>query len=236
VERRILINYRVRQDVLADMLPAPFRVLAVDGYAIAGICLIRLGAIRPAGLPAAVGLRTENAAHRVAVEWDTADGPVAGVYIPRRDTNSGLTALLGGRLFPGWHHRARFAVAEGDGHIRIQMDARDGSAAIAVRARLADRLPSASVFSNIDAASRFFSCAPVGYSVRSDGQGFDGVELGCVGWNFQPLTVDELASSYFDDASRFPPGTVTFDSAFLMRDLNSTWSPLPRRVAGDGWE
>jgi hypothetical protein len=59
-----------------------------------------------------MGLRSENAAHRVAVEWDE-DGAIrTGVFIPRRDSSSRLNALVSGRVFPGVHHHARFHVSE----------------------------------------------------------------------------------------------------------------------------
>jgi hypothetical protein len=105
MERRILVSYRVDVDVLAEALPAPFRPLVVHGYGVAGICLIRLGDIRPAGLPAAVGLSCENAAHRIAVQWDGPDGLVTGVYVPRRDTSFRLAAVAGGSSPDGntWH-------------------------------------------------------------------------------------------------------------------------------------
>ena len=90
MQRRILVNYRVEPEALAAVLPAPFRPALVGGYGVAGICLIRMGSIRPSGLPAVMGVTSENAAHRVAVEWDTPEGPVTGVYIPRRDTSSRL--------------------------------------------------------------------------------------------------------------------------------------------------
>ena len=51
---------------LAAMLPAPFRPALVQGYGLAGICLIRLGGVRPASFPGSFGLTSENAAHRVA--------------------------------------------------------------------------------------------------------------------------------------------------------------------------
>lgn len=41
IARRLLINYRVAPEVIARLLPAPFRPKLVDGMAIAGICLIR---------------------------------------------------------------------------------------------------------------------------------------------------------------------------------------------------
>jgi hypothetical protein len=112
IERRLLINYRVAAEALEGLLPSPFRPQLIDGVGMAGICLIRLGHLRPVGVPAALGVTSENAAHRIAVEWDGPDGRVSGVYIPRRDTSSQLTVLLGGRLFPGEHHRSHFQVSE----------------------------------------------------------------------------------------------------------------------------
>ena len=51
-----------------------------------------------------MGLRSENAAHRVAVEWDEGDEGdevKRGVYVLRRDTNSRLNAVAGGYLGVG---------------------------------------------------------------------------------------------------------------------------------------
>src|SRR5262245_8576944 len=90
IERRILANYRVDPVVLAAQLPAPFRPKVVNGWGIAGICLIRLAQVRPAGFPRWCGVSSENAAHRVAVEWDDNGAVREGVYIRRRDTDSRL--------------------------------------------------------------------------------------------------------------------------------------------------
>lgn len=205
MERRILVNYRVDPDLLGSCLPAPFRPALVGGHGVAGICLIRLGRIRPAGLPAG-GLRSENAAHRVAVCWDGPDGPVTGVYIPRRDTSSRLAALAGGRLFPGYLHLARFRAREGGGGYRVQVASRDGMVHVEVEAHLAGELPPGSIFTSLEAASGFFRCAPAGYAAIPAGDVFDRVELETAGWTLQPLRLDRVASSFFDDRRRFPRG------------------------------
>ena len=96
IERRLLINYRVTPEAAAALLPSPFRPQLVNGHAVAGICLIRPGSLRPVGTPRWTGLRSENAAHRIAVEWDGADGVHTGVYIRRRDTDNLANAVLGG--------------------------------------------------------------------------------------------------------------------------------------------
>ncbi|MFD9045434.1 DUF2071 domain-containing protein [Streptomyces zaomyceticus] len=112
IERRLLVNYRVDPDAAARLLPEPLRPQVVHGHAVAGICLLRLGKVRPVWAPEALGPRSENAAHRIAVEWDGPDGVETGVYIPRRDTASRLNAWAGGRVFPGEHGRADFEVHE----------------------------------------------------------------------------------------------------------------------------
>src|SRR6266513_656006 len=112
IDRRILVNYHVDPAVLAPLLPAPFRPKIVHGVGMVGICLIRLRNVRPKYLPAWLGMSSENAAHRVAVEWNEQGAPQEGVYVRRRDTNSWLNSFAGGRLFPGEHHHARITVTE----------------------------------------------------------------------------------------------------------------------------
>ncbi len=231
IDRRILLNYRVDPDVLAAAVPPPFRPLVVHGYGIAGVCMIRLRHVRPVGMPRWAGLTSENAAHRVAVEWDVDDGPMTGVYIPRRDTSSRLTTMIGGRAFPGAHQLADFDVEEHDGRYRVALASRDGRLRIAVAAHTAGSLMPGSVFGIVEGASRFFRGAPVGYSATSDDGRFDGVELHAEGWNFEPLHVDDVSSTFFDDIGRFPRGSATVDSAFLMRSLATTWQPRPTVVA-----
>jgi hypothetical protein len=223
IERRLLINYRVDLDVLERFLPTPFRPRVVAGAGVAGICLIRLGGLRPAGLPAAMGMRTENAAHRVAVEWDGPDGPCRGVYIPRRDTSSRLTVMLGDRLFPGVHHLAEFHVLEGRDHYEVAFTSQDRSAHAAVTVSEAPGLPSGSVFSSLAEASDFFEGAPLGYSMSHQTGHHAGLELRCASWLVEPLRVHRAESSFFAREELFPAGTATLDLALLMRDIHATW-------------
>jgi hypothetical protein len=185
IDRRLLINYRVDAEVLRRFLPPPFRPQLAGGAGVAGICMIRLTGLRAAGLPEAVGLTTENAAHRVAVEWDGPGGPGHGVYIPRRDTASRLTVVLGGRLFPGEHHRARFDVREAGGRYEAAFASLDGTARVAVTALLA----AGSVFASLADASAFFESAPLGYSATGRPGRLEGLELRCGEWRIEPLLV-----------------------------------------------
>jgi len=226
VERRLLINYRVDPAVIAAVLPPVFRPVLVNGFSVAGICLIRLGGMRPAGLPRWVGLGSENAAHRIAVEWDGPDGPQSGVYIPRRDSDSWVNVAVGGRLYPGVHHLASFDVAESRSELRVGFAARDGSAAVKVAVRVEERLVGSALFADTAAASAFFEGGALGFSATRDPDRFDGLALETNAWQVEPASVVEARSSFFDDASRFPAGSAEIDCALVMRRVPVTWRAL----------
>ncbi len=223
IDRRILVNYRVDADVAAKLLPSPFRPKLAGGYAMAGICLIRLKQIRPSFMPIPAGIGSENAAHRFAVEWDRDGQRQEGVFVPRRDTSSRLNTIVGGRLFPGEHHHARFEVSETDERLSVAFNSDDGQARVSVTARLAEKLPADSVFASMDEASRFFEGGSLGYSVTRNATRYDGLELRCKTWAVQPLEVEAVQSSYFDDRGKFPQGSAVFDCALLMRGIEHEW-------------
>ena len=223
IDRRILVNYRVDPEVLAKLLPVPFRPKLSNGAGMAGVCLIRLKRIRPRFVPAIFGIGSENAAHRIAVEWDAGGERREGVFIPRRDTSSRINAAVGGRIFPGEHHHARFRVEEGEGRYRIALDSDDGLTHLLVEGRVASELPSGSGFGSLAEASTFFERGSVGYSLTTRSDEFDGLELRCSGWRVKPLAVERVESSFFEDQARFPTGSVEFDCALLMRDIEHEW-------------
>ena len=223
IRRRLLVNFAVEPERIARHLPAPFRPKLQQGRAIAGICLIRLEDVRPVGVPA-LGFSSENAAHRIAVEWDGADGARReGVYIPRRDTGSRLAALAGGRVFPGEHHLAAFDVRDDGRAIEIAMRSRDGAVSLRVAGAAAPVLPPTSVFPSLAASSAFFEGGALGYSATSDPCRLDGLRLATVGWRVEALAVDAVSSTFFDDRAAFPAGSARFDHALVMRDLEHEW-------------
>src|SRR5690606_37083834 len=126
IDRRILVNFRVDPRVLEKQLPRPFRPKVLRGQGMAGVCLIRLKQLRPSFLPGICGISSENAAHRIAVEWEQDGERREGVYIPRRDTSSRLSTLAGGRLFPGAYHHGRFQVEEQGDYYALTLESDDG--------------------------------------------------------------------------------------------------------------
>ena len=101
IDRRILLNYRFDPETLQKVLPPQFRLKLYRGRGIGGICMIRFRQLRPRLAPSWLGINSENAAHRIAVEWDENGEQKEGVFIPRRDTGSMFNKSLGWPRFPG---------------------------------------------------------------------------------------------------------------------------------------
>lgn len=229
IDRRILINYQVDKDVLSEYLPSPFRPKLVNDKGVVGICLIRLKNIRPKGLPKIVGISSENGAHRIAVEWTENGTLKEGVYIPRRDTSSKLNSLAGGRIFPGLHHLADFSVNELEGNYSVEFKS-DDETFLSIKAKETNEWNADSIFDSLDSASNFFEKGAVGYSPDKIEETFEVLELKTYEWKVNPLTVSEVRSSFFEDETVFPRGTVRFDNALLMKSIDHEWKSLKKIV------
>lgn len=227
IDRRILINYQVDKDVLTKYLPAPFRPKLVNNKGVVGICLIRLKNIRPRGLPKTVGISSENGAHRIAVEWTENGQTKEGVYIPRRDTSSKLNSWAGGRVFPGVHHLADFSVDEKQGNYFVEFKSEDNTF-LSIKASETTEWNKDSIFENLDCVSDFFEKGAVGYSPDEIGETYDGLELKTHEWKVKPLTVSDVRSSFFEDETVFPKGSIKFDNALLMKSIEHEWKSLKK--------
>jgi hypothetical protein len=252
IRRRLLINFRADPEVVARLLPGSgspggLRPKLHRGYAIVGICLIRLEHMRPKGFPEMMGLASENAAHRIAVQWDDEDGNLhEGVYVPRRDTDSIMNSLAGGRIFPGEQHLSQFAVEDDGQTIRFSMASDEGeqesnaplSKAVSIRleAHAVDSLPATSIFTSLAESSAFFEGGCIGYSATCNSTRLDGMELKTQRWEVQPLEIVRVESSFFEDPTRFPDlslesesgksgpvPSIRFDHALIMRDIPHEW-------------
>jgi hypothetical protein len=226
IVRRLLLNYRADPEIVAAGLPAPFRPRLRRGYAVVGLDLCRTGRTRPVGLPAVVGVTSESASHRIAVEWPGPDGLRQGYYVPRRDSGSRLSVAVGTRVSPGVHHRASFEVVQAPGRLRVAYATLDEDAAVDVEVRVGSRLTGSRLFGGLAEASEFFRLESAGYSAGREPDRFDGAGLTPAQWRIDPCDVVRAASSVYDDRDRFPVGSIEPDCALLMRHLPARWTAL----------
>jgi hypothetical protein len=158
------------------------------------------------------------------VTWTDSEGVQhEGVFIPRRDTGSILNHFAGGRIFPGEHHLADFDVEDDGVQIAFSMKSRDGAVSVRLQATESDSLPAASRFTSVLESSKFFEGGSLGYSVTRDSSRLDGLRLVTSQWHVRPLNVEKVYSSIFSNPDIFPPGSVEFDHALIMRNIPHEW-------------
>ncbi|KQR39486.1 DUF2071 domain-containing protein [Microbacterium sp. Leaf159] len=213
LRRRLLISYRVDPAVAATLLPDGFRPQIVGGSALAGVCVLGLESIRPSWVDRQWGLRSENAAHRIAVEWDAPEGVEQGVFIFERHSSAWHPVLFGGRMFPGVHRRARFRIRESGDRYALTMQA--GAHSLDADVEVGGEWTSG-VFASVDEASDFYRAGRVGWSLGHDGRTVEPVALSTEEWKIEGAQLHRLRSSFFD---ALPQGSAVFDSVVVMRDL-----------------
>lgn len=226
IDRRILVNFHIDPGALESILPERFRPRTVSTptgpRAVGGICLIRLTDMRPPWVPSVVGTSSENAAHRIGVEW-TADGEThTGVYVPRRDTSSRLNAVFGTAAF-GQQYRATFTVEEGDGRYDVRMANEDDDVEMHVVARETDQFPEDSIFPDIQTVADYHDCGAVGYCPTPTEDEYRGIKFQTDRFTVEPLAVESVHASYFETA--LPDEAFEFDNALLMADQDHVWRP-----------
>jgi hypothetical protein len=75
----------------------------------------------------------------------------------------------------------------------------------------------------MEEVSAFFQRGSLGYSPTTRPGQWDGLELRCTRWDVQPLEIEQIESSFFDNPELFPSGSVTIDHALLMRGIEHEW-------------
>ncbi len=227
IERRLVVAYRVDPDRAAELLPHPLRPRTIGDAAVAAISLVRLGQLRPGRVPRWVGLHSENAVHRIAVEWDSGATRHEGLYVLRRDSDSLADLALGGRLYRGAYRRARFRVEESATTVHLVCSAADGAMDLEVAVHVSDRFRGSALFTDATQAARFFD-DPADPADRPR-ETPAGPQLVTPPWRIEPVAVDTARSSVFDDPERFPAGAAEVDCAVLARRVTLVGKAAPAR-------
>jgi hypothetical protein len=229
IRRRLLINFRADPVVAQRLIPQPLKVLAHKNAAIVGVCLIRLEHIRPKGFPELIGISSENMAHRIAVTYKDEHGAdKEAVYIWKRHSDQPLNIVLGGRLFPGIHSPAKFAVEDDGVATNLTVDTEHHLADVRVAATgiQKDSDFKSESFSTFEEARDFFARGSCGFSCATDDKTLQGMQLITKEWLASPLQISTAESAFFHDTSKWPEGSVEIDCGLIMRNIEHEWQQL----------
>ena len=217
IRSRLLVNALVDPDEAAQRLPVGLRPHVTGQGTVVGCCLLDIVDIRPARLPAMVGMSLRAAAHRISVEWDDDFGATTvGVYVPLRLTNSRAAIALGGRAFPGVHRRASVKLTEDGRRVGWSVEAGDAPGAYSV---------------HVDAfwrdGSPLAPCEPIGGTCLSAeiglSPGHDGV-LEAARMTPHHREAHDVEVHHLDSAFLASFTSAIAAPSYLMRDVDVKWT------------
>jgi hypothetical protein len=165
-------------------------------------------------------------AHRVAIHYPSSDGIRSGVFVWRRETDRRLIELLGGRLFPGVHHHARFEVRESENSLAMHVTCDDGEADVRFSARAVGEWRHTPSFGSFDEVSEFFRKGDCGFSCTMRGDELEGLQLKMLKWEMVPMEIESQHCAFYANSQSFPAGSLEFDCGLLMRGLPHEWHQL----------
>lgn len=218
IRHRLLVNALVDPDEAARHPPGGLRPHVASDGTVVGCCLLAIDHIRPAGLPAALGLQLQAAAHRISVEWDDGSGGVTvGVYVPVRHTTSLPARAVGGRLFPGVHRPADIRTTVDDRRLHWTVEPRTDAGRHGIR--VAASIPSSVATEPCEPIGGTCLAATVGLSPDRRGA-LEAAQMEPAHRAAHAVEIDELDSQFLAGFTSMRPA-----ASYLMRDVRVRWTP-----------
>ncbi len=107
------------------------------------------------------------------------------------------------------------------------MRSRDDTVSLDLKGTFTDQLPADSIFGSLDETSNFFEKGSLGYSATRENKHLDGITLETKEWIVKPFDISTVSSSFYNDKTLFPDGTIEFDHALLMQNVDHEWHSAP---------
>jgi uncharacterized protein YqjF (DUF2071 family) len=219
--RCLLANYAISPEALAAALPAPLVPDLEAGSAWLSVVIADMIRMRPAGVPAALGVSCRQVVYRAVVRC----GPDRGVYFLRSDTDSRIMNLGGNLLsFFRFHYAPVSWACDRDGE-RVRVLSGDGSADIDLALGPAESAgPSASsVFPSLADAKEHLVNLFTAFCPQ-DGRGrVDVVRIERADWEISVLPVLRAHCAFLDGAGPIAAGTARLESVFSVSNLPYYW-------------
>ena len=185
----VLLSYRTPARSVRGLVPKGLELETRDGWAFWNVVACRVEAMRPAGVPARLGLSYNHVAYRLHVKGRTAGGEtLRGLYFVRSDADSRLVGGLGNALTQFRFHPANVELGRSDRAgaevLTVAVTgpaddaANDALARIATGPGVAPAEPGAgSPFSSTADAEEFLKYRPLGIAPDLDGRYFELAEV-----------------------------------------------------------
>ena len=165
----VLLAYRTPAASVRALLPAGLELVTHGDWAFWNIVVCRVADMRPAGLPAWLGISYQHVAYRLYTRARTADGTsIEGLYFLRSDADNTLIASTGNWLSDFRFHHARIDLRATDAAVELRVNSRNdrrGDARLSASETAVAELAPGSCFTSVAEAAAFLKYRPLGLAV-----------------------------------------------------------------------
>lgn len=164
-----LFVYRLPLVTAQHLLPSPLRLVAHGGFAFMNIVVCRLSGMRPAIVPASIGLGYWHVAYRLHAWAPCETGrTLEGLHFLRSDCDRRVVAWAGNMLTDFHFHPAAIRVVETAHAVTGNIESSTAPAHFRIDRREPPTLAEGSPFSTLEEAAAFLKYKPYSLSVESE--------------------------------------------------------------------
>ena len=222
----LVLAYAFPAEVLAPLVPP---ALELDTYGDAGflaIAVVQADRLRPAGLPAWMGVNHLLTGYRLFVRGHDPSGQVRrGLHILRSDADK-RSMVVGGNALTHYRYRlASIRFTEGDGDLEVEIRTPGAGADLHVVADLgrpAEQPPRGSPFRGTTDARRFAGPLPWTFDHEPQTSSIVAVRGRRSEWRPIPVDVEVKECTFLDDP-RFQGARPVLANAFHVADIDYRW-------------
>jgi hypothetical protein len=180
--------------------------------------------MRPAGIPAALGISYRQVVYRAVVRC----GPNRGVYFLRSDADSRVMNTGGNLLSFFRFHYATVSWTLAPDRQRVMVASSDGTADIdlILGAGALEALPAGCAFPALAQAREHLVDLFTAYHPQDGRRRIDVVRIRREDWHITVLPVTSARCAFLDGAGPIPAGHAKLDSVFAIQDLPYYWHRL----------
>lgn len=229
----LVLTYALPAAVLEPLLPPGLALDTYEGHGFVAIGVVSTEALRPAGLPAVLGLDAVLTGYRIFTTFPTPGGrTMRGLYILRSDTSRTFLAAAGNALTRYRYAMAKVRLTLDGATLTATVDSRDGGADLTVTADLASRpapLPPGSPFAGAAAARRFAGPLPYTFDHEPATGSIIVVKAHRSAWTPEPVAV-RVGRCTFLQRGPFEGTRPVLAQAFHVAGLDYGWHRGVRRA------
>ena len=220
----LVLTYAWPRQVLEPLLPPGLVLDRHHEFGFTAIALVQTERLRPAFLPASLGLDFFLIGYRIFVR--VVDAPsLRGLYILRSDTDRRTMVALGNILTHYRYRPADISTAERDGRLEIRVRSAGGDADLDLVADLTSRpapLPADSPFTDAADARRYAGPLPYTFDYEQSTGSIIAVKATRQSWNPELVAV-EVREASFLESPVFSGGRPVLANAFHVEAVDYRW-------------